>query len=275
VAAFGCRELAGAGSVSVGRTKTHVAVRVGPWTLLLNIDATGRYPNAEDVIPRPRANTSRLQFSPEDAALLIRVLPELPGREDDQSPITLELGSPPAVRAGDPQRGAVQEAVLASSTTSGPHVRLCMDRRLLRRALQLGFTAMQVFKADQPLVCRDDRRTYVWMPFTEKAALPPSPAAVRVQEPTAAEPNPSPPTERRTEPMPANSNGQGPPEGRDGANSPASLLDPIAEAEALRGLLHEAASRSARLVAALKQQRRQTRVLQQAVQSIRQLPLDR
>ena len=72
-----------------------------------------------------------------------------------------------------------------------------------------------------------------------------------------------------------NANGQGPPEGRDGANQPASMLDPIAEAEALRGLLHEAASRSARLVAALKQQRRQTRVLQQAVQSIRQLPLDR
>jgi hypothetical protein len=75
--------------------------------------------------------------------------------------------------------------------------------------------------------------------------------------------------------MPANSNGQGPPEGRDGATPPPGVLDPIAEAETLRGLLHEAASRSARLVTALKQQRRQTRVLQQAVQSIRQLPLDR
>ena len=75
--------------------------------------------------------------------------------------------------------------------------------------------------------------------------------------------------------MPANANGQGPPEGRDSATQPGTVLDPITEAEALRGLLHEAASRSARLVAALKQQRRQTRVLQQAVQSIRQLPLDR
>jgi hypothetical protein len=275
VAAFGCRELAGAGQVSVGRTKTHVAIRAGPWTVLLSTDATGRYPNAEDVIPRARANTSRLQVSPEDAALLIRVLPELPGREDEQSPVTLDLGMPPTVRAQDGQRGAVQEAMLAGSTTVGPAVRLCMDRRYLRRALQLGFTEVQVFKAEQPLVCRDDQRTYVWMPLSEQGALPPSKEAVRVQEPIAAESNPSPPTERRTEPMPANSNGQGPPEGRDGANQPGSMLDPITEAEALRGLLHEAASRSTRLVAALKQQRRQTRVLQQAVQSIRQLPLDR
>jgi hypothetical protein len=276
VAAFGCRELATAGPVSVGRTKTHVAVRAGPWTLLLSIDATGRYPNAEDVIPRARANTSRLQVSPEDAALLIRVLPELPGREGEQSPVTLDLATPSAVRGQDGQRGAVQEAVLAGSTTSGPPLRLCMDRRYLRRSLQLGFTEVQVFKADQPLVCRDDQRTYVWMPLSEQGALPPSKEAVRVPEPAAAEPDPSPPTERRNEPMPPpHSNGQGPPEGRDGTTPAGNVLDPITEAETLRGLLHEAASRSARLVAALKQQRRQTRAVQQAVQSLRQLQLDR
>jgi hypothetical protein len=75
--------------------------------------------------------------------------------------------------------------------------------------------------------------------------------------------------------MPAHSNGPGPPEGRDGADQPGRVLDPITEAEVLRGLLHEAASRSGRLVAALKQQRRQTRAVQQAVQSLRQLQLDR
>ena len=76
--------------------------------------------------------------------------------------------------------------------------------------------------------------------------------------------------------MPApHANGQGPPEGRDGATPPGSNLDPIAEAEALRGLLHEAASRSARLVAALKQQRRHFRAVQQVAQSLRQLQLDR
>jgi hypothetical protein len=72
--------------------------------------------------------------------------------------------------------------------------------------------------------------------------------------------------------MPAHSNGQAAPEGRDATPPP---LDPIAEAETLRGVLHEAASRSNRLVAALKQQRRHFRAVQQAAQSLRQLQLDR
>jgi hypothetical protein len=53
-----------------------------------------------------------------------------------------------------------------------------------------------------------------------------------------------------------------------------SLADVLAEAEALRALLSEASGGSARLLAALKQQRRQTRAVQQAVQSLRQLGLD-
>jgi hypothetical protein len=75
--------------------------------------------------------------------------------------------------------------------------------------------------------------------------------------------------------MPTHANGQGPPEGRDGVPPANGALDPIAEAETLRGLLHEAASHSNRLVAALKQQRRHFRAVQQAAQSLRQLQLDR
>jgi len=45
----------------------------------------------------------------------------------------------------------------------------------------------------------------------------------------------------------------------------------LAEAEALRGLLQDAGVRAGRLVAALKQQRRQSRAVQQAMQSLRRL----
>ena len=52
-------------------------------------------------------------------------------------------------------------------------------------------------------------------------------------------------------------------------------LDLIEEAETLRAMLQEASARSARLIAALKQQRRQSRAVQQAVASLRQLQIDR
>ncbi len=53
------------------------------------------------------------------------------------------------------------------------------------------------------------------------------------------------------------------------------LAEVIAEAESLRSLLQDGLGRTGRLLVALKQQRRQTKVVQQAMQSLRQLQLDR
>ena len=53
------------------------------------------------------------------------------------------------------------------------------------------------------------------------------------------------------------------------------MLDSLAEAEALRSLLHDAQFRLSRLLSALKQQRRQTRALHTAMDSLRNLRLDR
>ena len=53
-----------------------------------------------------------------------------------------------------------------------------------------------------------------------------------------------------------------------------SLAAVIAEAETLRGLLQDAGTRSARLLTALKLQRRQSRAVQQAMASLRELQLD-
>jgi hypothetical protein len=48
--------------------------------------------------------------------------------------------------------------------------------------------------------------------------------------------------------------------------------DPLAEAEAIKSLLAEAQPRLARLLAALKQHRRQAKAVAAVVQSLRQLP---
>ena len=70
------------------------------------------------------------------------------------------------------------------------------------------------------------------------------------------------------------------PNGQNGNNGSSSaaperwgLAEVIAEAEALRGLLQDAAARSARLLTALKQQGRQSRAVRQAIASLRELQL--
>ena len=58
---------------------------------------------------------------------------------------------------------------------------------------------------------------------------------------------------------------------RHGGADPGEPLDPIAEAEELRVALQAALTRTSRLIAALKQQRRQSRVVESALASLRRL----
>ncbi len=182
VPAFGARELSDQVEVGVGRTKTHVAVKVGRWTFLLAIDTHARFPDA-----------------------------------------------------------------------------------------------------DKPVVCRDERRTYLWMPLDKAAAIPPGPGpdTRRIDSAEGLPPptEPHPVTTRSDDPMPARQvNRQPPDSGRPaGSTEPErwGIAEVIAETETLRALLHDAAVRSARLLAALKHQRRKSRAVRQAMQSLKDLQLDR
>jgi hypothetical protein len=277
VPAFGNRELAGLGEVTLGRTNTHVAVRIGPWTFVLAIDAQSRFPDIDAVVPKPRCITSRLRIDPADADFLVAAIPKLPGREGDHTAITLDVDTPPAIRAqGDgPEKST--EIVLAHSRASGPPVRLNGNRGFLHRALKLGFREIHIVNAQEPVACHDEQRMYVWMPLDPKSAIPPGPDMHRIDSAGGVITDPLPPSER-SEIMPApQSNGPSSDNGHaNGGSEPErwGIAEVIAETEALRNVLHDAAGRTARLLAALKHQRRRSRAVQQAMQSLRGLQLD-
>jgi hypothetical protein len=277
VSVLGCRELAAAGPAAIGRTRQHVMVRVGPWLLALAIDADSRFPDVNAVMPEKNAVRSRLTLHAEDAAMLLEALPKLGGTAVDQAPVTLDLGTRVAVLARA-EEGPAQEVFLTQSPLVGKPVRVCVDRRQLLRALKLGFRDVHVCAADRPVLCLRGGDTYLFMPLDQVAAVPPNgervPAAPPVGETRVTAP---PEPEGKNDPMPApQANGAGDENGRTDSPPPErmALADVIAEAEALRGLLNEALGRTARLMAALKHQRRQSRAVRQAMQSLRQLQLD-
>jgi hypothetical protein len=280
---FVSRDLPTEGPVALGRTATHFGLRIGSWTFLLEIDTGGRYPNAESVVPRGDGLASRLRLSEDDARFLAHVLPRLPGSKDDLAPVTLELGEQIVLRARAEDAPQVTEVLLSSSSCVGPAVRVACNRRFLWRLVQLGFREVLVRNATTPLLCRDETRIYLFMPLDN--ALLPAADAVRIVSgeslPIAIRSQPKPEPSRREEPMPRpQTNGDEPRNGPAGvpALSPtpseAELPDPLVEAEALRALLHDAQVRLGRLLAALKQQRRHSRALRAAVDSLRQLRLD-
>src|SRR5262249_52992872 len=152
------------------------------------------------------------------------------------------------------------------------------------RAVKLRIREVQVADPERPLLCQDATRRYVMMPLGKGEALPPDADVARIVSGEAAAPAPAPvitpPPRRRPAqpPPPPPTNGQ---PRRNGAaeNQPPgpdqSLADPLVEAEAVRALLQEAQARLGRLLAVLKHQRRQGRALRAAMDSLRQLQLDR
>jgi hypothetical protein len=265
----------------LGRTAEHVAVSVGPWTILLTIDAHSRFPAYQDILPRPRPTATRLRIDPEDAELLLSAVPRMPGSEEFQAPITLELGESVCVRARGETDSPVCEVVLPRSQVTGSLVRLVTGRRYLLRAIKLGFTEVVLGSPAQPLLCRDERRTYLWMPLEAAPILaangegtqlaPPAKQSVERNDSESQALNPE---RRPVMPNPTNEplrNGAAPPLSPEASPTPGGVEELIGEAEGLRLLLAEGHARVGRLVSALKRQRRQGRALEAAVAALRQL----
>lgn len=279
---FAGKELPRDRPVSIGQTDSHVVLRVGPWTIFLTVQAEARFPRVEQVIPDGRFAATRLRLDPQDSAFLAQALDRLPGGDEPQAPVTLDLNGRVAVRARGPGQDRPTELVLDRSGYTGEPVRLSTNRAFLARALRLGFSEVCVSGPESPVICRLDRKSYIWQPLSRESAIEPADDVLRITSaPKAAESaieRVRPETPRRLRNRDRTPNGQavGPDHPASTAptgSQPPGLTGLIQEAETLHAVLGEARLRTARLVAALRRQRRQTKRMESAVATLRQLRL--
>ncbi|WP_165253236.1 hypothetical protein [Paludisphaera soli] len=268
---FACKALPRDAPVAIGRTGPHVVLRAGAWTLHLSIEADARFPRVEHAVPDPASASTRLTIDPADAAFLAGGIDRLPGGGDPHAPATLDCNGRVAVRARAFGHGPPTELVLARSRYSGEPVRLHTNREYLARALRLGFDELRFFGPDAPALCRDGLRSFAWQPLSNESAIAPSedaaviePALVGQAVGTIAMESPSPsgckPAAKPvSEPAP-----EGPTDG---------VASALEVAEALHRALAEARSRTGRLVAALRRDRRRSRLVASTLRSIEELRL--
>lgn len=290
---FGSKELQGQ-AVDIGRTDSHIVLRVGPWLLSLPIDKTGRYPHTDEVIPKASSVTSTAHLDSDDCAHLVRALPRLPGADEDDAPVTIDLGDAIAVRARGQTDGNHAELTLSRSRSAGKAVRFALNRSFLERGLALGFQELAVVNAEAPVMFKDDHRQYVIMPLPKDSALKPRDDGIRLS--TADAPSNRIPKETNAV-SDTNTNGST----RKGTTATASIeaVVPttesvngtassatgvrrrkaktngiaalIAAAEALKTSLRAAFSRSHALLIALKKHRRQSQIVQTTLKSLKEL----
>jgi hypothetical protein len=278
---FGCRELTSAREVSIAKTATHVALRMGAWTLYLLINKEGRFPNTEQVIPSLAGKITCLRIDPGDAAFLAKALPRLPGADAEHAPVTIDLGGQAVLRAKGEDQSRPTELVLAQSVVSGPPIRFHLDRQYLARALDLGFGELCVVDGKAPLVFRDEKRTFIAVPLDKKAALEPADNALRISSAGTDLPDKPARVERAeplTEPLEAESEKNGSAKvssmvthNGQRKSSAGSLNALVEEAEALKDELRHIYTRTHRLLAGLKKHRRQSKLVQTTLATLRQL----
>jgi hypothetical protein len=159
----GCRDLPQDEAIQIGRNKDWVSFRAGPWAVHLRINTGGKFPDLDRHIPAPDNVMMRCRFSSADAAFLSATLPRLPSEDQHNLPVTLDFNGAITIRAKGEDQPHPTEVQLSGSQYSGEPLRLNTNREFLLRALGLGLTELCVVSPASPIVCRDQRRSYVRM----------------------------------------------------------------------------------------------------------------
>jgi len=280
---FACKAFARDQPVQIGKTDTHVVLKIGPWSIWNEIQKDARFPGVEEAIPGADALTTRLQLDHEDARFLQEAIDRLPGNEELNSPATLDMNGRVAIRARGSDESQITELVLDRSSYAGPAARINTNRHFLKRAIQLGFSEIGISDLETPVVCRQQHWVYAWQPLSGDAAIEPADNVIRIQSQAVTvitnsitTDNESPrrsmsaPIQRNGHETaaPANSNGHPASE-----NPGTSLSTLIQDAEALQATLTDARASITRLIAGLRRHRKQSRLVTETLKSLRQLKL--
>ena len=255
--------------VSVGKTASHLVVSAGPCTVWLSIVSTGRYPDLNSLIPRQSPTIAKIDV--QDASSLLNVLDHLPGVNDENRPVTLDLDEQVKIRSCDSESGEIREITLDHSTVAGPSARHALDRQMLARVLSLGcHTLRSPVAPEKPLIAEAEGMTFLVMPLNPDLIVPPTKDANAVCTPTTSL---SSLAQRRNDMRPTEQNGRSP-IGRTEPTPSPETVDPSIVAEELRIALSDATLKAGKLVNMLKSGRKEKKVLASVFAGLKQLNLN-
>jgi hypothetical protein len=229
-------------------------------------------------MPNPDFAKSRLELSSGDANFLKETIPRLPCDDPMHDPITLDLNGQVLVRSREESASRPTEVLLGSSKLTGEPVILNTNRRFVERALKLGFRSVFLFGPDSPAMSVDQHRRFLWALLDKKSAIPRHDEVTRIESSAAPEPTirpikPSKFKERRpmtTSKLDVISAPEQPvstAETKDSRENCSSIEQAISLRDALRSVARQVND----LVRSLKRQKRNTRLIDNTLASLKQL----
>ena len=273
---FCCPHLPSDEPVTIGCAEEWLTMQFGPWTCHFRLNVNGRFPRVEECLPIDSSATTTLEITDSDATFVLNNIKQLPKPDDFNEPVTLDLNGEVVVRAKGEDKQPLTELALVNSIRSGDVIRMNTNRGLLARALALGFRQLRFMAPDQPAFCRDENRAYVWAPLGVDGAIPSAKNTNRIESPRQSAPEAvakaTPTTRRQVPPMTeSNNNGNG---RKSAAPAPATEAEngsAIEQAEALRDSLKDTLDKTRELIRTLKRHKKQSRIVESTLASLRQL----
>lgn len=273
---FACPYLPTDVPVHVGRTDDWFTLVTGPWTFHIRVNVDGRFPKVEDHIRQAGSATTTLRLTDDDANFLANTIRRMPGNEAMNAPVTVDLNGQAAIRARSDDNAQTTEVVLSNSSREGAVVRFNTNRTFLARAAKLGFREIELDGAEAPAQCRDANRVYVWAVLGKDDPVRAGKNVIRIESPAATEPAVQSTTnriERSQNPAmtasKTNPNGNG--RTTQAAATETEVASPVEQAEALRDSLNDALGKTRELIRSLKRQKKQSRIVESTLASLRQL----
>jgi len=274
---FGYRDLPADQPIQVGKTEDWVTFKTGQWTISLKLEKDARFPDVSRHIGDPAAAASHLRIADSDGDFLNDALPRLPCEDNTNCPITLDLNGQVLIRGKAADQSRATELALSSSRLEGDPIIVNSNREYLLRALRLGFRDVHFYGREQPVLCDDGRRQLVWALLSPDSPIPSSPDLIRIAstlhqaEDTSGHPQPRRRTTTVSEPTTQTQSPGEKPATKAKRSSASKRPSPIEQAIAFRDALRTAVVQANELIRSLKQQKREARLVQTTLASLKQL----
>lgn len=284
-AVFGAKSIRELRDVIIGRSTEWMFVRADEWTIAFRIEKDRRFPAIDAQVPEVGAAATTMVLAEDDADFLVRASNRLPGSEDANAPVTLDLNGAVVVRAKSAEQQSPTDLVLRNSRRRGEELKVSSNRNFLKRAIRLGFREIHFRDVDAPAFCRTDRRAYVWALLGKDAVLKTNATAIRIESPTVGRttqqtrsqslppqtvPSASiPPTRNRISMTTTQFDRNISTPTESGRTDTKTLTALIEDGESLRGTLRDVLAKTNALVVGLKRQRQQSNLMRAALKSLR------
>jgi DNA polymerase III sliding clamp (beta) subunit (PCNA family) len=177
-----------------------VQVQSKNWTFITK-QPFGNYPNWRQVIPSGTGTV--LQFGPEAVGMLLKAIPQIPGKSLQNEPVQLVIQKEQLLLQGRNNESDTWTTVpVVDVKITGNPVTIALNRTYLAKAFKFGLTELTIIDADTPVVFRAEGKRMVVMVLRNTAKTEPvqAPQTTSPEKPsTQVEPPKNEKPEERTE----------------------------------------------------------------------------